>query len=359
MIRILEGDVCERLRDLADESVQMVVTSPPYYALRDYGVPGQIGLEGSLSEYLDKLVDVFRDVRRVLRTDGLCWVNIGDSYTSGGSTTRDPGKSRLHPAYTNGGGIVTTWRPSDPPGLKPKELMGVPWRLALALQADGWYWRDAICWAKDNPMPESVRDRCTKSWEPILMFSKAERYYWNFQAMQEPVNGGAHARRSYKTPDGWDTRTGHGGHGSFHKNWREKGHLAYQPKRDIGVGPKARPAKGCPNEPRVKYNASFSAAVVDLVTTRNMRNVWRFPTEAFSDGEHYATFPTELPRRTILAGSRPGDTVLDPFAGAGTTLLVADRLQREAIGIELNADYCEMMRARLTRDAPLFVEIGA
>lgn len=329
---------------LADESVQCVVTSPPYWGLRDYGVSGQLGLETTPDEYIANMVRVFAEVRRVLRKDGTCWVNMGDSYYSGDKggyerpTTGKQATSR---------GTVKGLTPNRLPqvGLKAKDLVGMPWMLAFALRADGWYLRQDIIWAKPNPMPESVSDRCTKSHEYLFMLTKSARYCFDAEAIAEPVSGGAHARRQ-KMPDGWET--GPGGHGSFHREGREKGRT-----RDVGVGPKARPAKGVPNEPRVKYNESFSAAIVDLVDDRNKRSVWTIATQAFPEA-HFATFPEKLVEPCILAGTKEGDVVLDPFCGSGTTGVVCRRYFRKFVGLELNPEYIEIAKRRLSGEAPLF-----
>lgn len=339
--RIIVGDCRDVLRTLPEASVQCCVTSPPYWNLRDYGVDGQIGLEDSVDEWVRQMVAVFREVRRVLREDGIAWINLGDSYAANRSyqvdgTKQTPGSQP---------GVAST----VPMGLKPKDMIGQPWRVALALQADGWYWRDTVVWHKANPMPESVKDRCTKAWEPVFMMSKSPRYFFDADAIKEPASEGTHAR--YKTPDGWDTSKGSGGHGSFHKNGREKGQV-----RAIGVGHNARPRKAAPNGSGTKSNASFDAAMAVMPDFRNKRNVWTIASEPFKEA-HFATFPTALVEPCILAGSRPGDTILDPFGGAGTTGLVADRLQRNAILVELNPEYAEMARRRLYRDAPLFAEV--
>jgi DNA modification methylase len=271
---ILVGDVLEQLVKLPGGSVQCVVTSPPYWGLRDYGHAGQIGLEPTVGEYVEKMVAVFREVRRVLRDDGTLWLNLGDSYTSGGNTTRDPGKSKKHPAFAGDDNKMKRNRPATPEGLKPKDLVGIPWRVAFALQDDGWYLRQDIIWHKPNPIPESVQDRCTKAHEYVFLMSKSERYFYNKDAVAEKA---------------------------------------------IGV------AGG-----------------------RNRRSVWTIPSEPYY-GVHFATFPTELPRTCILASTRPGDTVLDPFMGSGTTLQVALELGRSAIGIELNEKYADLARSRLRR----------
>jgi len=366
--------------------VQTCVTSPPYYGLRDYGVAGQIGLErvfdclgwahgAACGEcYVCGLREVFALVRDLLTEEGTVWLNLGDSCATVRGDRAPDGK--------NPAAGVPTFQPNRMPqaGLKAKDLMMIPARVALALQADGWYLRQDIIWHKPNPMPESVRDRCTKAHEYVFLLSKRERYYFDFEAFQEPVSGNAHARapgnkthkytseywagedprhrtkaglvayaervrgRLYKNPTGWDTSTGEGGHGSFHKQGREA-------VRDAGVGPKSRPSKGAPNAPRVKSTDSFHAAVVDPVDKRNRRSVWTIPSEAYSEA-HFATFPQALVEPCIVAGTAPGDTVLDPFMGSGTVAEVAQRLGRNWLGCELNQAYLALQAER-TRQAAL------
>jgi DNA modification methylase len=345
---------------LPDQSVQCVVTSPPYFGLRDYGTaqwdggdpacdhriwghaegkstPGgrggsmpkqevvqrescrkcgavrvdrQIGLEATLAEYISGMVAVFREVRRVLRDDGTLWLNIGDSYNAynGGA---GPSSKLSRGAQTTARPMLSTGFGLQEKSLKPKDLMMVPARLAIALQDDGWWLRSDIIWAKPNPMPESVRDRPTSAHEHIFLLTKSARYYWDAEAVAEPSI----------YPD--DDR----------KSRSENAHKSLPTELTNGIRP------GTATYP-----------------TRNIRNVWKMATQPFSEA-HFATFPPELPRRCILAGSREGDTVLDPFAGAGTTLLVADRLGRNGVGIELNPEYAQMARRRITNDAPLFAQI--
>lgn len=382
---ILTGHVLDRLRELPGQSVHCVVTSPPYWGLRDYGIPpsiwggnpdcqhvwptgevereiriqrfprveclkcgawcGCFGLEPTPEMYVEHAVEIFREVRRVLRADGTCWVNIGDSYATRGR----PAASNVPPAV----GCIS----SD---LKPKDLVGMPWRVAFALQSDGWFLRQDIIWSKPNPMPESVRDRCTKAHEYIFLLSKSQRYYWDFEAMQEPTSGTAHPRGNgvnpkatqWKTPDGWDTTSGNGGHGSFHKGGREDGRVGYAKKtgRNSWQLVDADPAHLAGTRP--KQNASFSGAVNQLVDFRNKRSVWEVATEPYSDA-HFATFPTELIKPCILAGSPANGVVLDPFSGSGTTGVVAMRHGRNYIGCELNRAYVEMSHRRILRDQSL------
>jgi DNA modification methylase len=311
-VRILVGDVREQLKTLPDRSVHMCVTSPPYWSLRDYQVVGQIGLEATPQEYVAVIVDVFREVKRVLRDDGVCFINIGDSYASGGRGGGMEGEAG-EKQRSNEGALLGPKR--APPGLKPKDLVGIPWRLAFALQDDGWWLRQDIVWAKPNPMPESVRDRCTKSHEYIFLLSKNERYFFDAEAIAE--------ESVYKD--------GEGGHQRFGK-----------------PGGKAE----------VEYGQLVSGEIWTSKGTRNKRSVWTITTRGFSEA-HFATFPPELPEICIKAGCPKCGVVLDPFFGAGTTGLVADRLGRDCIGIELNPDYAEMARRRIVGDAPLFAEVSA
>jgi DNA modification methylase len=344
-VRILQGDCRDVLTMLPDESVHCVVTSPPYWGLRDYGVAGQLGLEETPVEYIAGMVEVFREVRRVLRSDGTAWINMGDSYaTVGGASTpqmgeafkdRQRGQEVVCRSKRMGRG-AGRWGGGNNQAaglLKPKDLCGTPWRLAFALQDDGWWLRQDIIWHKPNPMPESVRDRCTKAHEYIFLLAKSERYFYDQQAIRTPFSEETKAqsfetmdykaRDRYKKPDGWDT--GPGGHGTIHRSGREKGQLA----------------------------------PVDYVppTGANKRSVWTIATEAYPEA-HFATFPAALIEPCILAGCPAGGTVLDPFGGAGTTGLVADRHGRDAILIELNPEYAAMAEKRIYNDGPLFAEVA-
>lgn len=263
---LLQGDSLGALRRLPSDAVQCAVTSPPYWGLRDYNIAGQIGLEESLPQYINRLVAVFNEVRRVLRSDGLLWLNIGDGYTSGNRGWRAPDKK--NPAR------AMSVRPNTPEGLKPKDLLGVPWRLAFALQQDGWYLRSDIIWNKPNAMPESVKDRPTRSHEYIFLLSKSEQYFYDHEAVRE-LNGG-------------------------------------------GVG-------------------------------RNRRTVWDINTMPFADA-HFATFPPALVVPCVMAGSRPGDFILDPFFGSGTVGVVCQNLQRHYVGVELHPEYVVLATKRLSEN---------
>jgi site-specific DNA-methyltransferase (cytosine-N4-specific) len=341
------GDCRDLMRGMIADGVkvQTIITSPPYWGLRDYGVAGQIGMEPTLREFIDTLVDVFELCRELLADDGTAWINMGDAYAgSWGAQGRPQGKGEMtgrsvtsarqigaHPRFQTCTGIR-----GKEEGLKNKDLMGQPWRLAFALQDSGWYLRQDIIWHKPNPMPESVRDRCTKAHEYLFLLSKSEKYYYDFEAMQEPVSGNAHARGAgvnpkAKNPSGWDM--GPGGHRELAGRYSGTG---------VGFG------RGYDKvaKPRVKQNASFSAAVKDLVTTRNRRSVWTIPTQPF-DGAHFATFPEALVEPCVLAGCPGGGIVFDPFFGSGTTGQVARRFGRHFIACELNPAYEPLQRERL------------
>ena len=309
---IYQGDVIDRLKDLNDGSVQCVVTSPPYWGLRDYGVDNQLGLEETPEEFVENLVKVFREVRRVLKNDGTVWLNLGDSYSgSGKGTAGNLGKkyNERHLEHKTGGII--------PKGLKPKDLVGIPWRVAFALQSDGWYLRQDIIWHKPNPMPESVTDRCTKAHEYIFLLSKSAKYFYDADAISE--------KAKYYNITGMDA-TGYKDAYSFngkHKNLMDRGQNIHSMhvKRSKGEG-----------EP-------------DTEGKRNKRSVWKINTKPYKEA-HFATFPEELPTLCIKAGSKKEDVVLDPFFGSGTTGWVAQRLGRAWIGIELNPEYIKIAEKR-------------
>lgn len=314
--QIITGDCRKTLLDLQSGSVQACITSPPYFGLRDYGNDSQIGLEPTPPEYVDEIVAVFRGVRRVLRDDGTLWLNLGDSYA------RDPAKGTTG---TPNGRNVQQMGYSGCTGLSvpAKNLLGIPWRVAFALQADGWILRQEIIWAKPNPMPESVRDRFTKSHEHLFLFAKSERYYCDHDAAQEPSTGGA----SYGT----NLR-------SARDSVKRTASKRLQPIVNQTVGTH-------------RENRTESEWALE---SRNMRDVWEIPTKPYKEA-HFATFPEALVLPCVLIGSRKGDTILDPFTGSGTTGVVATARARDFIGLELNTDYAKLARDRI-RDAvgPLF-----
>ena len=330
-VRVLQGDCRDVLKTLPDESVDCVVTSPPYFGLRDYGVDGQLGLEESPQAFVSALVGVFNEVWRVLKADGTAWVNMGDSYNAhpGQRKTTDKVGAKQE---TNAGSNSIGSR--SVVGLKPKDLIGVPWMLAFALRDAGWYLRQDIIWHKPNPMPESVTDRCTKSHEYIFLLSKAERYSFDSEAIQEPVTDD-------RAPSRKINKYGAGHHGP-----KRSGNKERRPASDRGV----------PVDTDGSTNGAVAGSVPWEGTHRNKRDVWTVPVKPFNDA-HFATFPHELIEPCILAGCPEGGTVLDPFGGAGTTGLVADRHHRNAILIELNPDYADMAKRRIQGDAPLFAEV--
>lgn len=305
--RIVIGDVREGLRSLPEGSVRCCVTSPPYWGLRDYGADGQIGLEQSPDEYVAQMVEVFREVRRVLADDGTLWLNLGDSYAApvGGqnsftSSTLSGGRGKRDPLHTT--------RTRHRSGVKVKDLVGIPWRVAVALRADGWYLRSDIIWAKPNPMPESITDRPTKSHEYIFLLAKSQRYYFDAQAVREASVGRWNSMETFGT---------------------------------------ARPKAAAANTDLQRTQFAHTTHHDDRVRTgRHVRSVWTIATQPYADA-HFAAFPEALPERCIRAGSAVGDTVLDPFAGSGTTLLVACRLGRNAVGCELNPAYAAMAERRI------------
>jgi DNA modification methylase len=366
------GDALDVLSKLPDESVQMCVTSPPYWGLRDYGVEGQLGIEKTPEEFIAKMVAVFAEVRRVLKKDGTAWVNMGDCYAgswgaqsrgnkNGEDSSTIEGASMLsarqilaHPKGTHTGSVKNT------PGLKPKDLVGIPWMLAFALRADGWYLRQDIIWAKPNPMPESITDRCTKAHEYVFLLSKSQRYFYDAEAIKEPASYNTHERVSRaqlehksmpdekrngirpKMPAGWaqgdgppHTAIGHqvGVHRKSRKSWRGS---------DDGKNAEVHPNVG---KNRIKNNESFDEAMAEMPDDRNKRSVWTIASSHYPEA-HFATYPPDLIKPCILAGSRPGDTVLDPFGGSGTSGQVALELGRRAILIELNPKYIPLIDKR-------------
>lgn len=321
---ILVGDVFEKLKEIPSESVDCCVTSPPYYGLRDYGKEGQIGQEKTPEEYTEKIVNVFREVRRILKPSGTLWLNLGDSYAGSGrggnlvknTSTLEGGvlgqiesirgsqkPCGLHESARQSKQIGRAWIP-PPPGLRQKNLIGIPWRVAFALQEDGWNLRQDIIWSKPNPMPESVTDRCTKSHEYIFLLSKNKKYYFDSESIKEPAIYGS-IGRSQKI-----------------RSSAKKGSFT---------------AKGEPLPGQLPFRS--------IKEYRNKRSVWTVSTKPFK-GAHFATFPPDLIRPCILAGSPPEGLVLDPFLGSGTTGLVAIGHNRKFLGIELNPEYALLASRR-------------
>ena len=323
-IKILHGSCLDRLKDLEDQSINTCITSPPYWGLRDYGrKDNQLGLEETPEEFVENLVKVFREVKRVLRDDGTVWLNLGDSYANQRSGEGADTMKNLN-VNTHGYKNPTEKQektnknfnqPLNYGNLKQKNLVGIPWRVAFALQADGWYLRQDIIWHKPNPMPESVTDRCTKAHEYIFLLSKSVKYYFDNEAIKED---------SIYTP------------GKTHEAEREKGYK----------GKWSNPEKGS------RHDGSFKA----IREKRNKRSVWTIATKPFK-GAHFATFPMDLIEPCVLAGCPEGGTVLDPFGGSGTTAQVANGHNRDAILIELNEEYIEIAKERIAPDGDLFTEI--
>jgi DNA modification methylase len=346
-VSILIGDCREKLRELPDTSVHCCVTSPPYFGLRDYGVDGQMGLEPTPDEFVAGMVEVFREVRRVLRDDGTLWLNIGDSYSAKAGQRKATDKAGLKQQSN----VASTGAPSRcVEELGGKQLIGVPWRLAFALQADGWTLRQDIIWSKPNPMPESVRDRCTKAHEYLFMLSKSPRYFYDAEAIRNPPSDAM----LQQVRDGYE--------GSDTKDYSAGGaQSASGTKARIITNARAKVDKQRGHGRRhAGFNDRWDAMgrAEQLALGSNKRSVWEVATQPFSEA-HFATYPPALIEPCILAGCPKGGTVLDPFGGAGTTGLVADRLGRNAILIELNPEYAEIAERRLNADAPLFAEVKA
>ena len=335
MNRILQGDCLQTLKTLPDQSVHCCVTSPPYFGLRDYGQDGQIGLEQTPDEFVQKLVEVFREVKRVLRDDGTLWLNLGDSYVSTPRGNKNGWEgSGLHgvssPTYqaTLNAGTAKSMDKSKIAGLKQKDLIGIPWMVAFALRADGWYLRSDIIWHKPNPMPESVTDRPTKSHEYIFLLSKSQTYYYDHEAVKEPVESVQPARRF--------------GRKEYEDVQAAKGHRgARQVALENGQGT----ATSAGNH----FGRIFGGE-----TTRNKRSVWTVTTKPYS-GAHFATYPIDLITPCVLAGCPEGGVVLDPFMGAGTTAIAAVINQRQYVGCELNPDYVAIAEKRIQDECGLLM----
>ena len=310
-VKIINADVMAGLAQVPDESVQCVVTSPPYWSLRDYGVDGQIGLEPTLDSHIEKLVAVFREVRRVMRKDGTLWLNYGDFYAA-------TCNGRLAKYVVNDDRSFVDKPMNNIHGhFKPKDLIPASWMLAIALQKDGWWLRSPIIWSKTNPMPDSTKDRPGVSHEYIFLLTKSERYFYDHMAVRQEALGKA------------------GKHNGFDRIESKRAipqfgqtHGTHRPDRKSGIVGDGR---------------------------RNLHTVWQIATRPFPEA-HFATFPPKIPEICISAGSKKGDMILDPFGGAGTTGLVAGRLGRSCTLIELNPAYCDIARRRIDSDAPLLTE---
>lgn len=363
LLTIICGDALTELRKLPDESVQCCVTSPPYFNLRDYGIEGQLGCEKRPADYVARLVQIFQEIKRVLAADGVAWLNIGDSYCNAQGKALNPGgrvgpNACLHSTHKDAG-VVPLRRPNKSDlkhgwfGCKSKDLLLIPFRVAIALQEDGWYVRDDIVWDKANCMPESTTDRCTRSHEFIFHLTKSANYFFDQEAIKEPASesdwesrigranlnnkllptdelNGIRPRVKY-TPNG-KKQDGHGRrHDGFNARWdeMEKAKLTHGQDRRRGE------------------SGAFSNNKADRPVNgmRNKRDVWTVAPANYPEA-HFATYPPDLIKPCILAGSRPGDTILDPFAGSGTTGMVALELGRKAILIELNPQYCELIKQR-------------
>lgn len=340
--KIILGDCIAGMKTMPAGCVQTCITSPPYWGLRDYGHTDQLGAEKTPEEYIENMVAVFREVRRILRDDGTVWLNLGDSYY-GGKGQNGSSKARATAAergYSQSGGTVTmATRPSDMPieGFKPKDLFGIPWRVAFALQADGWYLRQDIIWSKPNPMPESVTDRCTKSHEYIFLLSKKKHYYFDHEAIQEPAAESTAARLlrgvsdTHKNVDGAPGQTPHS------MNKPRKNARAFGAKVQVGT------------KQGDVGNTFLNTG------KRNKRTVWTVTTKPFR-GAHFATYPKDLIEPCVLAGCPVGGTVFDPFTGSGTTAIVAMNHGRNFIGTELNPEYIKIAESRIADEVPITLE---
>lgn len=312
--KVYLGDSLEVVKTFPDNCMDCVVTSPPYYALRDYGQEGQIGLEGTPQEYIDKLVSLFREVRRCLKKSGTLWVNIGDSYWGGGwrdaPFSMQSGEIQKGSLGTHCGSNMPSLKGnSSEGGIKDKDLIGIPWMLAFALRNDGWYLRQDIIWNKPNPMPESVKDRCVKSHEYIFLFSKSKKYHFDYEAIMEKCSD--QERENFQS-----------------------GNRKYGLNKDRNDNDLGERSKG------------WSPKQMDGVKVRSKRSVWTVNVKPIKEA-HFATYPQELIEPCILAGCPDGGVVFDPFMGSGTTGIVARKLGRNFLGCELNPEYRDMAERRI------------
>ena len=335
--KIYQGDCIEVLKTFEDNSIDCCVTSPPYYALRDYGVDGQIGLEDSPEKYIERLTEVFMEVHRVLKPNGTLWLNIGDSYNSSpkGNTSPSGLQSKNYGINDKSKDRAIKFKTMLANGIKPKDLIGIPWMLAFSLRNAGWYLRQDIIWHKPNPMPESVTDRCTKSHEYIFLLSKSQKYYFDYEAIQEKATGyDGRKDTMMKGSKKYDTQivpnqSVQSMAKNGHERWKFKSkNCQYDGKQ--------------PNSMHLKREGMTD----EVYPVRNKRDVWTVNIKPCKEA-HFATYPPELVSNCIFAGCPEGGVVLDPFMGSGTTGIVANKLGRHYVGIELNPEYVEMARRRI------------
>lgn len=336
-VRIIQGDALERLRELPDESVHCIVSSPPYWRQRDYGIASQLGLEATPEEFIERLVDIFRECRRVLRLDGTAWVNLGDKFASGGNGGGGSFMEHRAGAWSHAKN-AKGWR-SPPAGYKDKDLVGIPWMFAFAARADGWYLRQCNVWEKPNCMPESVSDRSTTAHEYVFQLTKSDRYFYDADAARTPATPQTETRLAQNVDAQAGSARGNGG-GKTNGPMRAV-------SRKVATGDPKTTAAAAPGIDARKH-LDYGGA--------NLRSVWWVSPAQFRDG-HYAVMPAQLAEICIAAGCPKGGTVLDPFGGAGTTGLIADRMQRDAVLIELNPEYAALAKSRIYGDAPLFAEV--
>lgn len=334
---VLVGDCRDRLAEIPAKSIHTCVTSPPYFGLRDYGHGEQIGLEPTPEEFVNAMVTVFREVRRVLRDDGTVWLNLGDSYARTGGSDRKPSPTASVGNTVRSLEAMPNRTQRAPAGLGDKQLLGIPWRVAFALQADGWYLRQDIIWAKPNPMPESVKDRCTKSHEHIFLLSKSPSYYFDHEAIKEPATCGRLRGSGPMVAEG----TGR----------NDAATATRGDYRNRGSGNKER--KQRPNQDVLQRGSQAGSIPWSGESgMRSKRDVWTVATRPYK-GAHFATFPPALIEPCVLAGCPVGGFVLDPFGGAGTTGLVAEQHGRDSFLIELNPEYAALAAARVGPSAIL------
>jgi DNA modification methylase len=298
--KIYNEDCLQLLRRMPDNFINCCITSPPYYGLRDYGIEGQLGLEDTPEQYVEKIVEIFREIRRVIKDNGTCWLNLGDSYNESGKASSGGGTDKFSKLQQGSKGSLQVKIPTKVKGLKPKDLIGIPWMVAFALRADGWYLRQDIIWSKKNCMPESVTDRCTKSHEYVFLLAKSQKYYYNQDAIKTKMICSAHDKR-------------------------------------------VRESRKCAPTDKINGIRSNNNTLYEFA---NKRSVWETTLTPFNEA-HFATFPEDLIVPCIKAGCPGGGIVLDPFMGAGTTAVMSLKLDRKYIGAELNANYCKIAEKRI------------